>query len=205
MHVFDTTRGLSALALLMGHAVSAQAFSLSTSGNLTYNDDIAEVAFTLTSPSTAVRLWTDSFHNGVNFDPVLTLWKRTGSDYTQVGGADDDSSVGPGQTYFDAGLKVPTLDAGDYLVAITASPYLAVGPLRSQGYAFAYPFVVHTLISQWDQPSSSNHNQKGTFWSLQVATGTVPEPNSAVLLALGLGLVGGLQARQRARAASGLH
>lgn len=204
MHVFGISRGLSALALLIGHAVSAQAFSLSTSGHLTYNDDIADVPFTLTSTSTAVRLWTDSFHNGVNFDPVLTLWKRTGSDYTQVAGADDDSSVGPGQTYFDAGLKVPSLAAGDYLVSITASPYLALGPLRSQGYAFADPSVVHTLISQWTQPSSSNNNQKGTFWSLQVATGVVPEPSSTALLVLGLGVVGGLQARKRARAASGL-
>jgi len=202
MHIFDISRGLSALALLIGHAVSAQAFSLSTSGNLTYNDDVADVAFTLASTSTAVRLWTDSFHDGVNFDPVLTLWKRIGSDYTQVGGVDDDDSVGPGQTYFDAGLKVPTLEAGDYLVSISASPYLAVGALRSQGYAFAYPNVVHTLISQWDQPSSSNNNQKGTFWSLQVATGAVPEPASALLLALGLCAVGGLHARRQARSAS---
>lgn len=198
MHIFNISRGLSALALLIGHTVSAHAFSLSTSGNLTYNDDVADVAFTLTSSATAVRLWTDSFHSGVNFDPVLTLWKRSGSDYIQISGADDDSSVGPGQTYFDAGLKLPALAAGDYLASVTASPFLAVGPLRSQGFAFADPTIVHTLISLWTQPSATGGDQKGTFWSLNVTTGTVPEASSAALLLLGLGVLGGMTARRRA-------
>lgn len=192
------SRRLTALALTCCTVASAQAFSLSASGNLTYNDDVAEVAFTLTSSASAVRLWTDSFHSGVNFDPVLTLWKRTGSDYTQVSGVDDDSSVGPGQTYFDAGLKLPSLAAGDYLASITASPFLAVGPLRSQGFAFADPTIVHTLLSLWTQPSSTGGDQKGTFWSLNVTTGTVPEASSAALLLLGLGVIGVLTARRRA-------
>jgi hypothetical protein len=200
MQTLPIARQLAALALIVGSATSAQAFSLSTSGNLAYNDDVADVTFTLASSTAEVRLWTDSFHSGVNFDPVLTLWKRVGSDYALVSGADDDSGIGPGQTYFDAGLKFATLAAGDYLASITASPYLPnliPGTLRSQGFEFADPTIVHTLISQWDQPSSTDNNQKGTFWSLNVATGVVPEPDLSALLALGLSVLGWMSYRSR--------
>ena len=197
MQTLPIARQLTAIALIVGAATSAQAFSLSTSGNLTFNDSVADVAFTLVSSTSAVRLWTDSFHSGVNFDPVLTLWKHAGSDYTLIIGADDDSSVGAGQTYYDAGLRFATLAAGDYLASITASPYLAVGTLYSRGFAFADPSIVHTLIAQWNQPSSTDNNQKGTFWSLNVASGAVPEPDLSALLALGLSVLGWMSYRSR--------
>jgi hypothetical protein len=196
MQTLPIARQLAVLALIVGSATTAHAFSLSTSGNLTYNDDVADVAFTLASSTAAVRLWTTSFNSGVNFDPVLTLWKRAGSDYTLVSGADDDSSIGPGQTSYDAGLRFGSLDAGHYLASITASPYLAAGTLYSQGFAFANSAIERTLISQWNQPGSDN-NQKGTFWSLNVATGAVPEPDLSVLLALGLSVLGWMSYRSR--------
>lgn len=196
MQTLPLARRLAVIALIVGSAANAHAFSLSTSGNLIYNDDVADVSFTLDNSTAQVRLWTNSFNSGVNFDPVLTLWKRVGSDYALVSGADDDSSIGPGQTSYDAGLRFAALDAGQYLASITASPYLAAGTLYSQGFAFANSAIERTLISQWDQPGSDN-NQKGTFWSLNVATGVVPEPDLSVLLALGLSVLGWMSYRSR--------
>lgn len=199
MQTLPLARQLAALAVILSAASGAQAFSLSKFGDLMFNDSVANVDFTLASNSADVRLWTDSFRNGLNFDPVLTLWKRDGSDYRLVRGADDDITVGAGQTDLDAGLQFATLAAGDYLASITASPYLpklVAGTLRSEGFAFADTSIVHTLISQWVQPGSNN-DQKGTYWSLNVTTAAVPEPNPAALLALGIGVVGWMSYRSR--------
>lgn len=196
MQTLPLARQLVALALILSATSGAQAFSLSTSGDLMFNDSVADVNFTLASNSADVRLWTDSFRNGLNFDPVLTLWKRDGSDYRLVRGADDDMTVGAGQTDYDAGLRFVSLGEGDYRASITATPYLVAGTLYSDGFKFAQSDIAHTLISQWVQPGSKD-DQKGTFWSFNVTTAAVPEPNPAALLALGIGIVGWMSIRSR--------
>lgn len=192
MHINLLSRSIAAIALSFGAIASAQALNVAASGNLTLNISVADVPFTLVSGSSDIRIWTDSYDSGINFDPVVTLWQRSGADYTLVGSNDDDDIIGAGQTSFDAGLSYSTLAAGQYLVSVTASPYFASSSLRSQGFAFdpAFgPTDPATLISEWNQHSYdiNTNNQKGTFWSLNVTA--VPEPDAHALLALGLGAV----------------
>lgn len=199
MHTHTLTRLTAAIALTIGAITSAHALSLSASGNLVNNTDVAEFTFTVASGASDIRIWTDSYDSGTNFDPHLTLWQRSGTDFALIGSVDDDDTIGAGQTFFDAGLFYATLSEGEYLVSVTAAPYIAVGSLRSAGYAFdpAFGPIDETPIAQWNQPSYdiNTNNQKGSFWSVNVTA--VPEPSTYALLALGLGVVAWAARRSR--------
>ena len=45
------------------------------------NTDIVEITFGLNADATDVKVWTDSFQSGVNYDPITALWHKVGSDY----------------------------------------------------------------------------------------------------------------------------
>ncbi len=199
MQIHPLPRLAAVIALTISAAASAHAFSLSRSGNLSLNTDVADVTFSLGSGASDIRIWTNSYDSGLNFDPVVTLWQRAGADYTLVGSEDDNDSIGAGHTAFDAGLFYATLGACQYLVSVTASPNQAVGSLRSQGFAFTESGIDVTPIAQWNQPGYdiNSNNQKGTFWSLNV-TAAVPEPDTYALLVLGLGVVAWSARRSRA-------
>ena len=74
-----------AAAALPLFALQAKAADFSFSGHLTYNTDVVQVAFTLDLDASHVRLWTDSWQSGLNFDPTLTLWAKQGTGYSLVG------------------------------------------------------------------------------------------------------------------------
>ena len=192
-------RPIAALALSLCSLTGAHAVALSYSGQLVLNTDVAASDFSLADGLSDIRIWTDSYQGGVNFDPTLTLWRRTGTDYVFIAQNDDDSTIGPGQSAFDAGLSFASLGAGDYRVTVTASPYFAVGTVLSSGFAFdpAYGPIESTSIALWNQPSYdlNTNNQKGTNWSLQVTA--VPEPSTWLLMALGLAASGAVARRQR--------
>lgn len=189
---FIRPAAIAAAALALS-SLQAQAANFSFDGDIAYNTDVVQVAFTLNAASDQVRLWTDSWTEGLNFDPTLTLWIKDGSGYNLVGDNDDDNTIDPAQGFYDAGLSLATLTAGQYLVTLGAAPNYAIGTLLSQG--FALDGSTPTLISQWMQPSYNvnANDQKGTFWRLNLSgvdtATTVPEPATSALILAGLSAV----------------
>lgn len=190
-------------ATLMAACMSTQAAPLATTfafeGNASLNTDIVKLAFSIDRDVSDLKLWTDSWQQGLNFDPTLALWQKVGADYTLLAEVDDDDTVGAGQGAFDAGITWASLASGAYLVTLTASPNYALGTLLSEGFAFDGSPAVP--ISQWDQPGYdlNTNDQKGTFWSLkgEYTVSAVPEPSKWLLAAMTIMLWGGIAERKR--------
>lgn len=182
-----------AAAALPLFALQAKSADFSFSGHLTYNTDVVQVAFTLDLDASHVRLWTDSWQSGLNFDPTLTLWAKQGTGYGLVGDNDDESSLDPGQGFYDSGLSLSALAAGQYLLTLGAAPNYASGSLLSNGFAFDGTAPI--LIPQWNQPSYdiNANDQKGSFWQLNLSgvdsAAAVPEPSGLSLVLAGMGVM----------------
>ena len=185
-------RALSA-ALLACATVGATAANVSLSGDIRYNTDIVQVSFSLAAAG-AVKVWTDSWQSGLNFDPVAAVWAKSGNGYTLLSEVDDDDSIGAGQGSFDAGLGFGLLGAGQYLVTLAASPNYARGTTLAAGFGFDGSTPI--LIADWNQPgyNVNANDQKGTFWRINLQGVTqaalVPEPSAGLMTALGLAALG---------------
>ena len=184
----------------------ASASTFTFDGNITYHNDIIEIDFTLDVDTTDVTVWTDSFLDATNFDPITAvwLWSDTDSTWNLVDENDDDDSLWAGQTYYDSGLFFSSLDAGEYKFTIATYANFAVGDTLSAG--FAYDDETPILMSEWDQPAS--HLGMGTYYRVNLdgvdsatnSTGgsTVPEPTTMVLFGLGiLGIAGVSRKKQK--------
>lgn len=167
-----------ALACLLACA-SAGTLAQTFTGQITYHNDVAYHEFTLTE-SSGVQVWTDSFQNGLNFDPIVSVWLNG-----VLMGYDDDGVVMPGQTSFDSFLSL-SLDAGTYLVAVSRFSNFPKGSTLSEGFlmdsatpsllAGGRDYRVHVTLGDYIPPVQ------------------VPEPGSWAMLLGGLGL---LLARRR--------
>jgi hypothetical protein len=188
-------------------AASASAADYQFRGNLSYNTDRVGIRFDATG-SGDVRLWTDSWSNGTNFDPISVLWKQTGNDYTRVLEVDDDDTIAAGQGFYDTGMAFSGLAAGHYLYVVGPSfvePF-ANGNLLSDGYTQDGSTPIP--ISLWNQPSydPNANDQKGSFYKIHLSgvdnavMAAVPEPTSVAMMLAGLGFMGGI-VRRRKRAA----
>ena len=180
-------RHLLALALLLVLPLAAEAGSFVYDGWILYNTDIVMLNFTLNNDATNVRIWTDSFMNGQNFDPMLAVF---GPDGTLLAQNDDDPNVGPNQTYWDAGLVFPTLAAGNYKCALTAYWNFANGPNLSDG--FELDGTQPVPIEQWWAGGAGYW--RANFDGVDNAS-PVPEPATAGLLGIGLASMGLLASR----------
>ncbi|MBL8397071.1 MAG: PEP-CTERM sorting domain-containing protein [Candidatus Accumulibacter sp.] len=194
-------RTLLTAALMTALSAGANAATFHFTGNIANNTDVVRTTFTLDADATNVRIWTDSFQSGTNFDPITALWNAsTGSLIAQN---DDNPGIQPGQTYYDSGIVLSSLAAGTYWFTIAAYANFAPGPNYSDG--FGYDGQSPIAIAAWCQPASNNClNQKGTEWSLWLdgvssATDpnqTVPEPTALALVGLGLAGLASLRHRK---------
>ena len=182
---------LIATTALAAAAASAQAADFHYTGNIVNTNDVIRVGFHLDGAVSGVRVWTDSFQSGANFDPVTAVWNMTAGG-TLVGQNDDNPFVAPGQTFFDSGLVLGTLAAGDYLFTIAQYPNFANGSLLSDGFRFDANTPVARL--------------GGTFFSVFLSgvdgatppVPAVPEPETYALMFAGLGAVAFAARRRKA-------
>ena len=188
---------LAPIVLALGCSM-ATAADYTFSGNIRYHNDVVRIDFMLDSDATDVRVWTDSFMDGENFDPITAVWQLP--DGALVGENDDDDEIATGQTYYDSGLTFDTLAAGRY--AFTITPYENFAPANlfdSFGYSSETPIP----IADWCQPASNDDcsNQKGTFWRVHLsgvdAAAPVPEPSTWLLLLAGFGVVASVAKRKK--------
>lgn len=175
-------------------AAASNAATFNFSGTISTQKDIIVVPFSLTQDATDVRVWTDSYKDGQNFDPITAVWRADG---TRIGQNDDNNGIAPGQTRYDSGLVFSTLAKGDYLFTIAAFNNFANGTQLSQGFNFDNQAPV--ALANWDQPAS--HRGMGANFSVHLsgvdsATSPVPEPGTYAMLLGGLGLLG-FMARRR--------
>lgn len=178
-----------AAPLLAGmESTHAAALPLYFSGTLVHHNDVVTIPFSLDEEVDDIRLWTDSFQDGANFKPVITLWASDGS---LIDWNDGDASIDPlTQTYGDAGLYFPTLWAGDYTLTLTLGDNYAAGDWLGDG--FRHDGETPEALTDW------GISPLGNAWSVWIGPATpVPEPAGSLLFALGGGVVLAAFHRQR--------
>ncbi len=129
------TLAFTAVALAFAASSAANAANFTFSGNLTDTNQVITTAFTLTTAATNVRVWTDSFNSGGNFDPIVAVFDaNTGALLAQN---DDNPSVASGQTFFDSGIVFSSLAAGNYFFSMARFPNFANGNNFADGFRFS--------------------------------------------------------------------
>ena len=131
-----------------------------------------------------------------------------GYDSSSIGGDDcndDDATINPAtQTFYDSGFSLPTLAAGNYVFTVATFNNFSNSLNLSDGFNFDSQTPI--ALSEWEQPA--NARNMGTSWSVWLdgvddASGSpIPEPSTYALMLGGLGLVGFMAARRRARQTS---
>jgi hypothetical protein len=204
MFELNTLKRLSAVALLGLCSVGAQAAAnFQFTGSLTYNTDVVYIDFQVNAPQDVI-LWTDSWQQGLNFDPTLALFDASHNLVTIGDDTPDFGSMLPGQGGYDSQIRLGSLAAGLYRLALSASSNDANGPTLADG--FSLQGTQPLTIAEWNQPSYdiNKNDQKGAYWNLHVdgvdsasAVSAVPLPDELMLLMSGLTVLVGVARRKK--------
>lgn len=130
---------------LLGVVAEAQAGTFNFTGSIKYHNDVVFFKFSLFQDATNVRVWTDSFRDRDNFDPIMALWTESGK---LIAENDDNSNVNPStQSYWDTGIVLSAMTAGNYVVTLACFDNFANGTDLAQGFSEAEKVPV--LITNW--------------------------------------------------------
>ena len=167
-------------------AVGAQANTFNFTGNINYHTDVVYFNFSLANNATNVRVWTDSFQNGANFDPIAALWTEAGN---LIAENDDNDTVNPAtQTPRDSGFTLPTLAAGKYRLTVVTYWNFAKGSTLADGFTFDGETPI-PIEQHWQM--APGYYSVG-FDGVDQAS-PVPIPGAVWLLGSGLLAMGGLR------------
>ncbi|MDX1456557.1 MAG: DVUA0089 family protein [Marinobacter sp.] len=172
-------------------STSANAALINFTGSIEYHNDVIYTYFTLEQDATNVRVWTDSFQDGTNFDPITALWNT--ADGSLLDENDDDDTINPTtQTVYDSGFALDFLAAGDYVFTVATYNNWALGDNLSDGFTFDSQDPI--ALADWNQPANGvNMGPNWSVWLDGVDSASnpddpvdVPEPGTAALIGLGL-------------------
>lgn len=186
---FPSALRATVAALLAATGLAAHAGDFTLSGQLAHHNDVVRITFDVAAGGSDVSLFTDSWQNGLNFDPALAVWRQTGNDWTLIGQNDDVDLPSGAQGWYDSGLTLTQAAAGRYMVTLVATFNAPNGTQLSQG--FSYDAEAPIAIGQWTQPTADINygDQKGGLWQLHLngvqSVAAVPEPSTWLLMALG--------------------
>lgn len=201
---------VAALALACS-SLGAQAAQFDFTGNITYHNDVVQIEFSLANDTDNVRVWTDSYLSGLNFDPISAVWVQDSTEWALVSQNDDNTLISFGQTRYDSGLTFERLAAGHYRFSVATYPNFARGQLLSEGFNLDDETPV--ALADWAQPPSFATN-RGSFYSLHLTgvdsafqvlstppVSAVPEPETYALMLAGLALAGAVARRRKGKQA----
>ena len=178
-------RAAAAAALVLsGTAALADEATFNRTGGFGFEQEVHSFHLDVDSASD-LRLWTTSWAAG-QADPVLSLFDRSSGALLSLSDDVDGpyAQVDSTQGVLDAGISLMDLAAGQYLVAVSASPNLPVGTTWAEGYLLG----------------TSGGNSIDSSWTVQVVLGNaapIPEPTTTDLVLAGLAAVAWLARRRR--------
>jgi hypothetical protein len=137
---------LLAAILLHAPAGAQPLYDQSYNGHIAFHNHVEYHTIPIYVGQGNLRVWTDSYSGGANFDPIITVW-RNGE---RVAFNDDNPTFTFYQSRRDAGIALSALPFGAYVVTITAYPNFALGLRLGDG--FTYDSQVPIPIDTWCQP-----------------------------------------------------
>ncbi|HEU4372386.1 MAG TPA: DVUA0089 family protein [Telluria sp.] len=142
----------TAINLLAGLVLSSLALGAhadSFDGHIDFHNDVSYYSIQITQPGSSMLLWTDSYINGANFDPILNVYYKK----NRIAENDDFPGIDPAnQTRYDSGLRLTNLAIGNYVVAVTAYGNFSAG--ATVGSGFVYDGQAPIGLDAWCQPAS---------------------------------------------------
>jgi hypothetical protein len=142
-----TAINLLAGLVLSSLALGAQADSFDS--HIAFHNDVSYYSIQITQPNSSLLLWTDSYINGANFDPILNVYYKK----NRIAENDDFPGIDPAnQTRYDSGLRLTNHAIGNYVVAVTAYGNFSAGATLGSG--FVYDGQAPIGLDAWCQPAS---------------------------------------------------